>query len=786
MANDTDKMSEEDIRTLVIVPKLMARGWEAIKQIKTEYKITDGEIKFVGKKAVRSKKCQRIDILLRKNQDMQLAVIEVKRKDKVEGYGIQQAIDYAKKINVPLAYSSNGDNFVEYNFINGVQRTIALDDFPTPDEMTSLIENAKKDKNLLPAYPEFENAPYYFSASSRIEPRYYQRIAIDKTIEAVAKGQNRILLVMATGTGKTYTAFQIIWRLMHAGSRSKKRVLFLADRNALINQTYDGDFRPFGKGMTKIQNKVMSTSYSVYLSLYQQLVTYEEGKPNPYESYAPDFFDLIIVDECHRSSVKEDNEWHKILEYFSSATQIGMTATPKAVEGSSNIKYFGEPVFYYTLADGIRDGFLAPYRVTRSFLSSDLEGFKPEDDEKDINGNDFIKKYFEQKDFGRSLQWAKRQWIVAKRITEMLDKIGKMVKTIVFCPSDEEAQLMRDLLVKFNAPMMQENPDYIVRITGDDVYGKKKLAAFISVKQKYPVIVTTCQLLSTGVDCKTCGLIVIDKEINSMTEFKQIIGRGTRIREDAGKNHLEILDFRGATAKFYDPDFDGPIVIEEPKPGSDDGDTNGGDNSPNPEPPIAAEPPEPFGAPQKNYIDGHYVTIDKEVVSVLDEDGKTMKVSDIIDYTRRTIRNRYASLQDFIHRWSAEKRKKVIVEELDDCDALIDAVREQRPDLRDADIFDIVCNIAFGQQPKTRRQRVEQVRKSKCLAKFKDKALEVVDALLEKYAKFGIRDFESRDTMRTSPFSEIGTPPKIFKLFGGKEAFDDMLQDIEKELYNVA
>ncbi|MCR5453872.1 MAG: DEAD/DEAH box helicase family protein [Bacteroidales bacterium] len=779
--------SEEDIRALVIIPKLVERGWNPKIQIRTEFKITDGEIRFIGKKAVRSKNCQRIDILLRKDIDNNLAVIETKRNTKVVGYGIQQAIDYAKKINVPLAYSTNGDNFVEYNFITGQQREIPLDDFPTPQQMLYLIAKCREEKNLLPLYPEIENAPYYYSASSN-EPRYYQRVAIDKTIEAVAKGQNRILLVMATGTGKTFTAFQIIWRLMHAGSHRKKRVLFLADRNALIDQTMDGDFRPFDKAMTKLQNKQMTSSYSVYLSLYQQLVTYEEGKPNPYESYAPDFFDLIIIDECHRSSVREDNEWHKILEYFSSATQIGMTATPKAVEGSNNIKYFGEPVFFYSLADGIRDGFLAPYRVTRCFLSADLVGYSPNENEKDIYGNDFIKQYFEQKDYGRTLQWSRRQVIVAKRITEMLEKIGKMTKTIVFCPSDEEAQLMRDLLVKCNAQMMQENPDYVVRITGDDTYGKKKLSAFISVKQKYPVVVTTCQLLSTGVDCKTCGLIVIDKEINSMTEFKQIVGRGTRIREDAGKRHLEILDFRGATAKFYDPDFDGPVIVDDPnsvgKPDDGKGENGGGDSGDGYV--VAKEPLSDFNATNKNYIDGQYVTIDKEVVSILDEDGKTMKVSDIMDFTRKTIRNKYASLQAFIHRWSAEKRKKVIVEELDDCDAIIEAVREQRPDLKDADIFDIVCSIAFGQQPKTRRQRVDNVLQSNCLAKYQDKALEVVNALLDKYAKFGIRDFESRDTLRNEPFSNIGTLPKIFQLFGGKDGFDNMLLDIEKQLYQIA
>ena len=786
MAADVDKMSEEDIRAMVLVPKLIERGWTAISQIKTEYKITDGEIRFVGKKAIRSKNCQRIDILLRKDLDTQLAVIEVKRDDKAVGHGIQQAIGYAKKINVPLAYSSNGKGYVEYNFLTGSQREFTLDEFPSPKEMMDMIQRDKRANNLLPAYPEYANSSYYHDSSNK-EPRYYQRIAIDKTIEAVANGQNRILIVMATGTGKTYTAFQIIWRLMHSGSRSKKRVLFLADRKILVEQTYENDFSPFGKEMTMIQNKEMSTSYTVYLSLYQQLVSYDEGTPNPYESYAPDFFDLIIVDECHRSSVREDKEWHKILEYFSSATQIGMTATPKAVEGSDNIKYFGEPVFFYSLADGIRDGFLAPYRVTRSFLSSDLEGYRPDEDAKDINGNEFLKQFFEQKDFGRTLQWSRRQWMVANRITEMLGKIGRMTKTIVFCPSDEEALLMRNLLVNLNAPLMQENPDYVVRITGDDVYGKKKLGAFTSIKHKYPVVVTTCQLLSTGVDCKTCGLIVIDKEINSMTEFKQIIGRGTRIFEKAGKKHLEILDFRGATSKFYDPGFDGPIVVDNQDAEGDNGNDGEEYKDDTFESNVSKEPEEAFtSGVKKNYIDGHFVKIDKEVVSILDEDGKTMKVSDIIDFTRITIRKRYASLQDFIHRWSAEKRKKVILEELDDCDDIIEAVREQRPDLADADIFDIVCNIAFGQPPKTRRQRVDQVRKSNFLAKFKDKALEVVDALLEKYAKFGIKDFESRETLRNAPFSNIGTPPKIFQLFGGKDAFDTVLSDIEKVLYNIA
>jgi len=610
----------------------------------------------------------------------------------------------------------------------------------------------------------------YYSDPYTYEPRYYQRIAINRTVEAIAKGQNRVLIVMATGTGKTITAFQIIHRLKASGT--KKKILYLADRNILIDQTMVQDFKPFKKVMTKVQGASIDSAYEVYMALYHQLVSYEEGKDDPFKQVQPTFFDLIVVDECHRGSAKDDSAWRKVLEYFSSATQIGMTATPKAEEGANNLDYFGEPIYTYSLLQGIQDGFLAPYRVTNSFINIDLQGFTPEEDEKDLMGHEIEMKLYQRKDIGRDIAFKLRREIVAKRITKMLHQIGRMTKTIVFCSDIDEAEAMRSLLVNLNSDMCKKDARYIMRITGDDNVGKKQLDNFIDVDQKYPTVVTTSELLATGVDCKTCGLIVIDKEIGSMTEFKQIIGRGTRLRPDKNKWHLEILDFRNATAKFKDPQFDG-----------------------DPEPPAGRHKPTKYPIPEegggdmvsdhiKYIVEGKEISITTEIVSVLGADGKTMRTESVTDFTKKQIQKRFATLDDFIKNWSEVDRKRVIVDELKEYNVLIDAVRAQNPALAHADIFDVICHVAYDQPPLTRKERANNVKKRNYFGKYEGKAREVLEALLEKYADNGILDLEDENILDNAPFNKIGKPQKIVKLFGGLDKFEKALKELEKEIYN--
>ena len=515
-----------------------------------EYYFTDGRVIFQGNVHAR-KQGKKVDYLLHYSANNPIAIVEAKDNNKAVGAGLQQAMDYAKILDIPFAYSSNGDGFIEHDFLTGKETNINIDEFPTPDELLKRLRDSKKyTSEEIKAIEE----PYYWDAHTNI-PRYYQRIAINRTIEAVARGQNRILLVMATGTGKTFTAFQIIHRLTKSGL--KRRVLYLADRNVLIDQTMAQDFKPFKKVMTKIQKKNMDSSFEIYMALYQQLVSYDENIPDPFKEFKSTFFDLILVDECHRGSAKDESEWRKVLEYFSSATQIGMTATPKVKEGANNLDYFNEPLYTYSLKQGIEDGFLAPYRVTNSFLNIDLEGWTPEEDELDIKGNLIKAGFYNRKTFGRELVIMQRRDIVARRITKMLHRIGRMTKSIIFCADIEEAEAMRQLLVNYNSDLCKKDSRYIMRITGDENIGKKQLDNFIDPDQPYPTLVTTSEMLSTGVDCKTCGLIVIDKEIGSMTEFKQIVGRGTRLRTDKGKWHFEILDFRNVTQLFKDPEFDG-------------------------------------------------------------------------------------------------------------------------------------------------------------------------------------------------------------------------------------
>lgn len=762
---DKKQLSEEDIKLQFITPALESAGWDK-QHIRMEYAFTDGRIIFQGQTSHARKAKKFADYLLQAEPNkFPIAVVEAKDNNHPVSGGIGQAKTYAEILDLKFAYSSNGDGFTEYDFTTGIEKNIGLDEFPTPEQ---LQERLLKFKGYTPEEQKIVEQPYYFDIDSH-EPRYYQRIAIDRTVEAVAKGQDRILIVMATGTGKTFTSFQIIHRLTKSGA--KKKVLYLADRNVLIDQTMTQDFRPFKNRMTKIQNRTMDSSYEIYMALYQQLVSPEEDKPNPYTEFQPSFFDLIIVDECHRGSAKDDSQWKEILKYFSSATQIGMTATPKAVDGANNLDYFGNPIYTYSLKQGIEDGFLAPYRVTNSFLSVDLTGYIPEEGEADLNGKIIKPEYFSRKEFGRELAINKRREIVAWRITKMLKQIGRMTKTIVFCPDIEEAEAMRQLLTNFNSDLCQKDHRYVMKITGDDYEGKKQLDNFIDVDQPYPTVVTTSEMLSTGVDCKTCGLIVIDKEIQSMTEFKQIVGRGTRIREDKGKWHFEILDFRDATKLFHDPEFDGD---PEPPTGG------GGGGGTTPKPPKPKTPP---GEPHEKYhVDGVDIQIDKEFVSFLDANGKLTKES-YTDFTKKRILGKYPSLNDFLQKWTEAERKEVIVKELKEYDVLIDAIREQNPALAEADIFDVICHVAFDQKPMTRKERANKVKKSDYFTQYGEQARKVLEILLDKYADTGILELENIAILLTPQLAQFGKPQKIMKYFGGMDGYLSAVKNMESRLY---
>lgn len=758
-------LTEEDIKLRYITPAINNAGWKN-EHIRMEYYFTDGRVIFQGKVHARQTG-KKADYLLFHAANKPIAIVEAKDNNKPLGGGMQQAMEYAQILDIPFAYSSNGDGFLEHDFLTGKETELSLKQFPTPENLYKRLIDAKQlsGEALKIVEQPFYSDPYTY------EPRYYQRIAVERAVETIAKGKDRVLIVMATGTGKTITAFQIIHRLKASGL--KKKILYLADRNILIDQTMVQDFKPFKKVMTKVQGATIDSAYEVYMALYHQLVSNEEGVEDPFKQVQPTFFDLIIVDECHRGSAKDDSAWRKVLEYFNSATQIGMTATPKAETGANNLDYFGEPIFTYSLLQGIQDGFLAPYRVTNSYISIDLQGFKPDDDEKDLLGRDIAQRLYERKDIGRDIAFTKRREIVAKRITKMLKQIGRMTKTIVFCTDIEEAEAMRSLLVNLNADLCKKDARYIMRITGDDNVGKKQLDNFIDVDQPYPTVVTTSELLATGVDCKTCGLIVIDKEIGSMTEFKQIIGRGTRLRTDKGKWHLEILDFRNATAKFKDPKFDG-----DPEP------PQGKSGKPYT---MSEKPLSVVSEPHVKYlVEGEKIAITTEIVSILGEDGKTMRTESITDFTRKQIRKRYATLNDFVKNWTEAERKKAIVDELKDYSVLVDAVREKNPALANADIFDVICHVAFDQPPVSRRERANNVKKRNYFAKYEGKAREVLEALLDKYADYGILNLEDSDILDTAPFNKIGKPQKIVKLFGGLDKFEQALKELENEIYKVA
>ena len=772
-------LSEEDIKNRYITPAIEASGWEK-EFIRMEYYFTAGRIMVQGHFKHR-KAGKKADYLLYTRENYPIAVVEAKDYKHKSIDGLQQAIEYADILDLQFAYSTNGEEFVEHDMVTGAERHIPMNEFPTPLELRERLRAAK---NYTEQEEEVVDFPYYTNADSH-EPRYYQRIAINKTIEAVARGQNRIMLVMATGTGKTFTAFQIIHRLHASGL--KKRILYLADRNILIDQTMVQDFKPFKKFMTKVQSRSPESGYELYMSLYGQWVSYDlkEGEKQPYEAYARDFFDLIVIDECHRSSPREDSQWHEILTYFDSATQIGLTATPKSVEGADNYDYFGKPVFEYSLRNGIEDGFLAPYRVTKSFINVDLEGYQPEPDEVDIFNNPIEENIFVRPLIGRKISIKKRQVIVAKRITEMLKTIGRMTKTIVFCPDQDEAAIMRELLVEMNQDMVRKHKNYVVRITSDDRVGKYLLDDFIDPDMPCPVIATTSELLSTGVDCKTCGLIVFDKEVNSPALFKQMIGRGTRIHEASGKMNFEILDFRNATANFDDPKFDGTPTDDEEykerrKKGGPKGEDEGGDGTIY-DPPI----PEP-DKPRKYYVEGREIQIVHETVQFLGEDGRTLCTESVTDYTRKAFKRHYPTLDVFRGAWHDADKKKAVLETVEYAKELLDAVREENPALKDKDEFDVICHIAYDAKPLTRRERVDGVQKRDYLHKFEGDARKVIEGLMDKYADHGILNIEDNKVLEMNPFDRIGKKSRIMKLFNGKDGYRQTLLDLENELYKEA
>lgn len=809
---DKRSLSERDICTKFITPALRNAGWDEMLQIREEVSFTKGRIIVRGKLVTRGQG-KRADYILYYKPNIPIALIEAKDNTHSVGDGIQQALDYAETLNIPFVFSSNGDGFV-FHDRTGVstprETTLSLNAFPAP---TDLWARFRAWKGLDGDAEQIVLQDYYDDGSGKA-PRYYQVNAVNAAIEAIAKGQDRVLLVMATGTGKTYTAFQIIWRLWKAGR--KKRILFLADRNVLIDQTMVNDFRPFGGTMAKLSTNAktierqdgstedltvaldkkrrIDTAYEVYLGLYQA-ITGPEERQKLFREFSPGFFDLIVIDECHRGSAAEDSAWREILEYFSSATQIGLTATPKETKYVSNIAYFGDPVFSYSLKQGIRDGFLAPYKVVKVHIDRDVEGYRPEKGQVDRDGEEVEDRIYNTKDFDRTLVIDDRTKLVAQKVTQFLKESGdRYQKTIVFCVDQEHAARMRQALINENADLVAENPRYVMRITGSDAEGQAQLGNFIDPESKWPVIVTTSRLLSTGVDAQTCRLIVLDREVGSMTEFKQIVGRGTRVHEDTHKYYFTLIDFRGATSHFADPDFDGePVQIYEPKEGQPinppDAPPTDEDGAPLPEDPGEDEtivdqpglPLPPTGGPQKKvYVDGVGATILAERVEYLDENGKLVTES-LRDFTKRALRKRFASLDEFLKRWNAAERKQAILEELEAEGLPLDPIVEELG--RDLDPFDLICHVAFDARPLTRRERAENVKKRDAFTKYGDKARAVLDALLAKYSDEGVLNLDDANVLRIAPFSTIGTPIELIRAFGGKPGFEKAVHDLQSELY---
>lgn len=778
-------LSERDICTKYITPAIQAVGWDTHTQIREEVTFTAGRIIVRGKLHTRGK-AKRADYVLYHKANQPIAVIEAKDNNHSVGHGMQQALDYAEILDVPFAFSSNGDGFVIHDrtgLSNPVEKELSLTEFPSP---STLWQRYKQWKRIDPPIEDVVDQPYYSDGSGR-EPRYYQRVAINRAVEAIAKGQDRILLVMATGTGKTYTAFQIIWRLWK--SRTKKRILFLADRNILIDQTKTNDFKPFGQAMTKIEKRQADKSFEIFLSLYQAVTGSEEEK-NIYKQFSRDFFDLVVIDECHRGSAAEDSAWREILDYFSSATHIGLTATPKETKDVSNIHYFGDPIYTYSLKQGIEDGFLAPYKVVRIDLDKDLTGWRPEQGKVDKNGRLIEDRIYNQKDFDRTLVAEPRTDLVARKVTEFLKASDRFAKTIIFCEDIDHADRMRKALVNQNGDLAADNSKYVMKITGDDQLGKMELDNFIDPESRYPVIATTSRLMNTGVDAQTCKLIVLDQTINSMTTFKQIIGRGTRINEDYGKFYFTIMDFKKATELFADPDFDGdPVQIYEPGendspvppdlPEEVDGEDDGG--SVIVDPPMDWTDGEEENEPRVKYVvDDVPFWVVAERVQYYGKDGKLITES-LKDYTRKTVRRQFSSLNDFIRRWSEVEKKQAVIDELEEQGVLWDALKDEVG--KDFGPFDLICHVAFDQPPLTRRERAENVRKRNYFTKYGEQARAVLEALLDKYADEGVENIEDLKVLRINPFDQFGTPVEIVNVFGGKKGFETVIRELEDALY---
>lgn len=765
------EMSEEDIKLQYITPAIASK-WNRGK-ITMETQVTDGKINLKGNFVSREKP-KRADYILYLNANNPIAIIEAKDNKHSISHGLKQAMTYAQMLDLPFAYSSNGDGFAEHDFLTGKERQFGLDEFPTEAE---LVVRFKHESGMTPAQEMVIEQPYY-SSQNTYPPRYYQRIAINRTVDAIARGQNRLLLVMATGTGKTYTAFQIVYRMLQSGL--KRKILYLADRNILVDQSIQQDFAPLEKVIHKINvakdDKSTITSHEVYFSLYQQLVG-DDDKEHFSELFTPDFFDLIIVDECHRGSAKEESRWRRILEYFNSATQIGMTATPKETKYISNLSYFGEPIYMYSLKEGIEDGFLAPFKVIN--IMTDIgDGWRPRKGQRDIYGNEIEDRIYTNSDYDYNIIIENRIHQVASEITRYLKSTDRMAKTIVFCATEDAAERMRQALVNLNSDMVKENPDYVVRITGSDDYGKKKLDYFISVSAPYPVIATTSKLLSTGADCKMTKLIVLDEMIGSMTEFKQIIGRGTRLREKEGKTHFVVMDFRNVSRLFADPDWDGPIMI-------DPGFTPGG-HTPPPGGDDPVDPPTPPNPPTVKPVvgrDGCKVEIIHKTVSVYDANGKLLRQESIVDYTKENIRGEYASLDNFIRQWSKEEKKEKIREMLLERGIDIELMKADQ-NMADVDDFDFICHVAFDKKPLTRKERANNVKKRDFLSKYSGVAREVLEALLDKYMNTGIYEIEKTEILKLDPFLKLGKPAKIAGYFGGKSGYMQAVKELEDAIYS--
>ena len=790
-------LSERDICTKFITPAIEKSGWDKLTQLLEEVSFTDGKIYVRGKMTARGAR-KRADYILYCKPNIPIAVVEAKDNKHSVRAGIQQALDYAKILDIPCVFSSNGDGFIFHDRTapdGNVETELDIDSFPTPEE---LWQKYKKYKGI--ETPEAEKVvaqDYYFDGSGR-SPRYYQQIAVNRTVEAIAKGQDRILLVMATGTGKTYTAFQIIHRLWKSGK--KKRILFLADRNALIDQTRRGDFKHFKDKMTVVKHRMIDKSYEVYLALYQGLAGADE-QANAYKQFSPEFFDLIVIDECHRGSAKEDSAWREILTYFKKATHIGLTATPKETNEVSNSEYFGDPLYTYSLKQGIDDGFLAPYRVVRVNLNVDAEGWRPEQGKKDKDGNEVEDRIYNRKDFDRNLVIQERTEAVARKLTEFLKGYDRFAKTIVFCSDIDHAERMRSALSNLNADLVAQNHKYIMQITGDNDEGKRELDNFINPEETYPVIATTSELMTTGVDAQTCKVIVLDAEIKSMTKFKQIVGRGTRINEEFGKMYFTILDFRNVTDLFADKEFDGdPIRV---KPVSEETDLGGiVDEEENIDTPIIdeetgeeikIEPKIRYPEPQtptdkvnepreKVYVNGVDVSVLISREMYFDNNGKPITTS-LKDHTKDLIKGQYASLDDFLNRWNSTNKKEVIIKELEDQGVLVEALRDAVN--REVDLFDLICHVAFEQPPLTRKERANNVKKRDYFTKYGEQARKVLETLLDKYADEGVTNIESMDILKVKPLTDYGSPLEIIKQFGSKAKYLEAIKELEQELYKT-